>query len=874
MLAMDITRGSLAEISRPASNHRSHLRPGSRVSLGTPSSAGSTRQGVDTSNSLEILPPESPVVNQQEFDLEVVELFSSDSDSECNVGSQSDDGKDGGAQQPNSNGHNNNDRSKEGHQRSSNSGADKSPTGPDPLDSIPDPKIREAMRKMQQLDRILAKKVLKEKEVKRQRLQAHRDMERELQGLKPEGRDEQREVSDNTSRFLALVPPASHSEGISLDQEPVDPVFQTQPAEGDTPIAGDKANGAQRNKDSKLQAGNSTDRSSQVAGEGKTKRGGRQRSKAKGPDDTLPGGGNDFIQRNIDLASDAGNVIAMTDDEKKRLEELLQDVEMLVDEEEKADSTHGMNALQLSAGVGYIPDADEQQALLDIDAKLKALLPAEDFEHISTTPSQGRGSYYRDEPGEKILKDTKDERTQQERLKRIEVELEYLENRVEREIYKSPRLSQENLSELLEQCSELSSRAATETDSILQASPRSGHVYSSADEDSYKAQEATPRLPEDVLQKLLADARESCLSESRLSLLTPVSSLDTEQMLTSRSEGSDSQSFAVVSQSTIKELLRNPRATSTVASTTGMIMDIARRVQDGPAEDDFRTLRDATSGQGSVRGGTVNGHSGPQDSAQDLSPTVFSRTSTQHNTAANQNLSLDGQDTPPSPRHSQQSPQPHRSNTGSNQGAESAVKTSLSLRSFSNSTDFPAVSASLKSPEPPPSRIRSRNGAPSRPRTSTGSPKPSTSAKDTFSSSVGHKPQLSVASEALDSLPQPPLSRQIARSSRTKAAKPLAGSSLDSRGTPDSLAGHTDSRASTNTLVSSSDFEYEDNEEIAQQLLSHSPGSGNTGQRSKEDSPGLGSSLVSRTIEQSVARSIARFEKKGTEEERFSPPLV
>ena len=51
-------------------------------------------------------------------------------------------------------------------------------------------------------------------------------------------------------------------------------------------------------------------------------------------------------------------------------------------------------------------------------------------------------------------------------------------------------------------------------------------------------QEETPRLSDDTLQRLLAEARESCLSESRLSDLTPVSSLDTQQM-TARSEDSN-----------------------------------------------------------------------------------------------------------------------------------------------------------------------------------------------------------------------------------------------------------------------------------------------------------------------------------------------
>ncbi|XP_038046402.1 fibrous sheath-interacting protein 1-like [Patiria miniata] len=864
---MDITKGNLDEISRPASNHRNHQRPGSRVSLRTPSSAGSTRQGIDTSNSLEILPPESPTLNQQEFDLEVVELFSSDTDSECDVGNQSDDNKENTEtqQHPNRNSHNNN-GSKDS-QRSSrpNDAADKSTSAmSDPLDSIPDPKIREAMKKMQQLDRILAKKTLKEKEVKRQRLQAHRDMERELQGLRPEGREEQREVLDNTSRYLALVPPASHSEGVSVEQEPVDPVFPTQPAEADSPVVGAKANGIQGTKatDSKSQQGNSTDRSSQAEGDDKAKRGGRRRAKGKGHNDTQSAS-NDFIQRNIDLASDAGNVIAMTDDEKKRLEELLQDVEMLVDEEEKPDSTRTMNALQLSAGVGYIPDATDQQALQDIDAKLKALLPEEDYDRISTTPSQERGdSYHRDVPGEKILKDTKDDRRQHERLKRIEVELEYLENRVEREIYKSPRLSQENLSELLEQCSELSSRAATETDSILQASPRSGRTYSTADQDGCSTQEATPRLPEDILQKLLAEARESCLSDSRLSSLTPISSLDTQQMLTPRSDGGSLQPFAVVSQSTIQELLRNPRATSTVASTTGMIMDIAGRSQGEPEEEDFWQSPDVESGQASAIPGTTNGYSESPGSGQ------VARPSSQQNTVANQNRTQEIWDAPSSPRHSQQSPQPRGSKGHPNQGVESSVQSSLSLRSFSNSTDFPTSSVSIKSPEPPPSRNRSITDTSNRPRMSAGSPEPSASSKNT---SLKSKSKLS---ETFDPSPQPPSSRQTTRSSRSKKAKVHAQSSFETRGTLDTPAGHTDSRASTNTLVSSSDFEYEDDEEVAQQLLSRSHHAEITGQGSRKDKPGIGSSIASRSIEESVVRSIARFEKKGTGKERFSPPLV
>ena len=47
-------------------------------------------------------------------------------------------------------------------------------------------------------------------------MELHRQLQRELEGAKPEGRDEQKEVSDNTTKFLALVPPSSHNEGLWL----------------------------------------------------------------------------------------------------------------------------------------------------------------------------------------------------------------------------------------------------------------------------------------------------------------------------------------------------------------------------------------------------------------------------------------------------------------------------------------------------------------------------------------------------------------------------------------------------------------------------------------------------------------------------------
>ena len=67
--------------------------------------------------------------------------------------------KDNSPPHTNSNTHNNN--GSEEHPKSDKDSPEVSSARSDPLDEIQDPKVREGMRKMQQLDRILAKRVIK-----------------------------------------------------------------------------------------------------------------------------------------------------------------------------------------------------------------------------------------------------------------------------------------------------------------------------------------------------------------------------------------------------------------------------------------------------------------------------------------------------------------------------------------------------------------------------------------------------------------------------------------------------------------------------------------------------------------------------------------
>ena len=86
------------------------------------------------------------------------------------------------------------------------------------LATITDPTLRKAIKKMRKLDRILSTKVTKEKEVKRQRKLLHHQLEVELDSIKEEGGGKSKDATENTTRFLALVPPGRHDEGKQSQQ--------------------------------------------------------------------------------------------------------------------------------------------------------------------------------------------------------------------------------------------------------------------------------------------------------------------------------------------------------------------------------------------------------------------------------------------------------------------------------------------------------------------------------------------------------------------------------------------------------------------------------------------------------------------------------
>lgn len=96
-----------------------------------------------------------------------------------------------------------------------------------------DPRLREELERMRKLDKILLRKMRREKEVKRSRIEQERRFREELRQLEtcatPDGSKMSKDVRNNMLKFMALKPPPKHNAGVYSEQSPPpSPVFQTE----------------------------------------------------------------------------------------------------------------------------------------------------------------------------------------------------------------------------------------------------------------------------------------------------------------------------------------------------------------------------------------------------------------------------------------------------------------------------------------------------------------------------------------------------------------------------------------------------------------------------------------------------------------------
>uniref|UniRef100_A0A452UB69 Fibrous sheath-interacting protein 1 n=1 Tax=Ursus maritimus TaxID=29073 RepID=A0A452UB69_URSMA len=145
----------------------------------------------------------------------------------------------------------------------------------------------------------------------------------------------------------------------------------------------------------------------------------------------------DFIKRNIELAKSSGKPVVMIDREKKRLTELLKDLD---DRDSGLSCPEGDQSGWLVPGEGYTLAVTQHQQLAEIDSKLQKLSAASPttsgFSPGLDTRSDQEPDLHDDDtnmeitPGEKVLRNTKEQRDQQNRLREIDDKLRKLKENV------------------------------------------------------------------------------------------------------------------------------------------------------------------------------------------------------------------------------------------------------------------------------------------------------------------------------------------------------------------------------------------------------------------------------------------------------------
>ncbi|XP_038641633.1 fibrous sheath-interacting protein 1 isoform X2 [Scyliorhinus canicula] len=533
-MIMDIVRGQLDEISRPASGSRT--RPGSRVASGP--SPERRRLSAHSSGAMVILTPE-PILPQERSDpldnhsnsLDFMtnscfENFVSDHEifsEQDGVNSLATDSVDTG-------GYDESQISPQEHMDpiTQELQISDSPEQEDSNQKAEDPQLEEAIMKMKKLDKILVMKQEKERQVKKQGEELRKKLWEELEekseketqkkassrnmntGISVAEKSEELvecpEVAENTKRFLALTPTGN-------DDDPmVTPIFHTQ-----LPIEEYERDNSESEQDyqdndegvtwtSEAKLPSAANTKNFQSKDSRNQMFPQNRIKVK-----------DFVKKNIELAKEAKNPVLLTDDEKKRLAELLTNVDA---ETSNNEDTSVPWALSVVDREGYTPEPMDQQQLAEIDAKLQVFILDGDFPMITTSLSSVHTQHYQNSvrsngeigPGEEVLVQLRDEREHNLRMEEIEQQLKCLETTFsESSADGVPYITKDQLTSLLDECIQCQSLGRISDDKVLDADSEPSGSWCSPTHPSTIVYN-TPRLSESVLSQLLEDAYNSGLS--------------------------------------------------------------------------------------------------------------------------------------------------------------------------------------------------------------------------------------------------------------------------------------------------------------------------------------------------------------------------
>ncbi|XP_030574514.1 fibrous sheath-interacting protein 1 isoform X4 [Archocentrus centrarchus] len=269
-------------------------------------------------------------------------------------------------------------------------------------------KLQRAIEEIKRLDEILSAKICKQKEIRRQRKELQAKLWQEFLQNRPEGHSESAQEALNTRLFLAL-----EAQNETEEEDDFVPVFDTQIPEHE-------------------QNGNNQ----------------HLKPSKKRPDSLIKSFGGEYEDTGEDqfessCSGDSKGMNKQKDFVKKNIEET-------------------MWAVSVLTGQGYTPEPSDLEHLIDIDSKIRLLLPVEEFHSVQSsytnvTMSQGPGSEVcwkcdgDPQPGEKVLQDIKERRGQERRLQEIQRQLELLGQSQEM-TSESPDLTEEQLLGLMDGC--------------------------------------------------------------------------------------------------------------------------------------------------------------------------------------------------------------------------------------------------------------------------------------------------------------------------------------------------------------------------------------------------------------------------------------
>lgn len=250
----------------------------------------------------------------------------------------------------------------------------------------------------------------------------------------------------NLKRFLALDDEILKLDGCAIEDENIpaaESIFKTQLSD---PL-GDSNNSSKLNKESSC--GSTKSNSSNKKKKNSISSHSTNSTKDKQKNNKPPE--KDFIKRNIQLAKELGGTWALTDDERRRLNELLNE------DDEQSNAV----ALTNQYNNGYTPSSNESQRLKEIDDLLEreyynpllnhqlrrnndSSIDYSNLQQITNEENDQMENHF----GEHVLRETRLQREHMQRLRKIDEQLDNL-HRPKTEEKIEAILSDDQLNELL-----------------------------------------------------------------------------------------------------------------------------------------------------------------------------------------------------------------------------------------------------------------------------------------------------------------------------------------------------------------------------------------------------------------------------------------